>query len=80
MKFSIVKKIYTFIKPAKVVIASLGAFIAIRVIAKFDYWALILTDSLPQLPFGTKTVLSGIRRLRLAGNDFSICISQSNEI
>ena len=80
MKFPLAKKVYTGIKAIKVVIASIGALISVRVIARFDYWALILTDSLPQLPIETKAILSGIRRLRIGQKDLSICLPRSNEI
>ena len=80
MKFPVAKKLYTGIKATKVVIASIGALISVRVIARFDYWALILTDSLPQLPIETKAILSGIRRLRIGQKDLSICLPRSNEI
>ena len=80
MKFPIAKKVYTGIKTTKVVIASIGALLSVRVIARFDYWALILSDSLPQLPIETKAVLSGIRRLRIGQKDLSICLPRSNEI
>ena len=80
MKFPLAKKVYTGIKAIKVVIASIGALISVRVIARFDYWALILSDSLPQLPIETKSILSGIRRLRIGQKDLSICIPRSNEI
>jgi len=80
MKFPAAKKVYRGIKATKVVIASIGALISVRVIARFDYWALILTDSLPQLPIETKAILSGIRRLRIGQKDLSICLPRSNEI
>ena len=80
MKFPAAKKVYTGIKATKVVIASIGALISVRVIARFDYWALILTDSLPQLPIETKAILSGVRRLRIGQKDLSICLPRSNEI
>ena len=80
MKFPAAKKVYTGIKATKVVIASIAALISVRVIARFDYWALILTDSLPQLPIETKAILSGIRRLRIGQKDLSICLPRSNEI
>ena len=80
MKFPVAKKLYTGIKATKVVIASIAALISVRVIARFDYWALILTDSLPQLPIETKAILSGIRRLRIGQKDLSICLPRSNEI
>ena len=37
MKFPAAKKVYTGIKATKVVIASIGALISVRVIARFDY-------------------------------------------
>lgn len=80
MKFPVAKKIYTGVKATKVVIASIEALISVRVITRFDYWALILSDSLPQLTIETKAVLSGIRRLRIGQKDLSICLSRSNEI
>lgn len=80
MKFPAAKKVYTGVKATKVVIASIGALISVRVIARFDYWALILSDSLPQLPIETKAVLSGIRRLRIGQKDLSICLPRSNEV
>ena len=80
MKFPPAKKVYDGIKAGKVIIASIGALISVRVIARFDYWALILSDSLPQLPVDTKSVLSGIRRLRIGQKDMTVCIIQSNEI
>ena len=80
MKFPAAKKVYTGIKATKVVIASIGALISVRVIARFDYWALILSDSLPQLPIETKAILSGVRRLRIGQKDLSICLPRSNEI
>jgi len=58
MKFPAAKKVYTDVKAAKVVIASIRALVSVRVIARFDYWSLIVTDSLPQLPIETKTILS----------------------
>nr|YP_009686129.1 hypothetical protein [Halamphora americana]YP_009686184.1 hypothetical protein [Halamphora americana]QDR24931.1 hypothetical protein [Halamphora americana]QDR24933.1 hypothetical protein [Halamphora americana] len=79
-KLPIAKPIYEGIKMGKVVLASIGALVSVRVIARFDYWALIISDSLPQLPIDTKSVLSGIRRLRIGQKDMTICISQSNEI
>ena len=80
MKFPSAKKVYDGIKAGKVVIASIVAVVSVRVIARFDYWALILSDSLPQPPVDTKSVLSGIRRLRIGQKDMTICIGQSNEI
>lgn len=80
MRFPVAKNIYTGIKATKVVIASIGALISVRVIARFDYWALILADSLPQVPIETKTILSGIRRLQIGQKDLSICLPRSNEI
>jgi hypothetical protein len=80
MKFPVAKKVYTGVKAIKVVIASIGALISVRVIARFDYWALIINDSLPQLPIETKAILSGIRRLRIGQKDLSICLPRSNEV
>ena len=80
MKFPVAKKVYTGVKAVKAVIAAIGAFAAIRVLARFDYWALIINDSLPQLPIETKAILSGIRRLRMGQKDLSICLPRSNEI
>lgn len=80
MKFPAAKKVYTGFKATKVLIASVGALISVRVIARFDYWALILNDSLPQLPIQTKAILSGIRRLRIGEKELSICLPRSNEI
>ena len=47
MKFSAAKKVYKGVKATKVVTESIGALLSVRLIARFDYWALILTDSLP---------------------------------
>jgi hypothetical protein len=80
MKFPVAKKVYTGAKAIKVVIASIGAVVSVRLIARFDYWALIITDSLPQLPVDTKSVLSGLRRLRIGQKDLSICLPRSNEV
>lgn len=81
LKFPVAKKVYKGIKRIKVAIATIGAIISIRLIARFDYWALILNDSIPQLPIETKAILSGIRRLRMVEEgDLTICITRSNEI
>ena len=80
IKFPPVKKVLNGIKAAKVIIASIGALISVRVIARFDYWALIISESIPQLPIDTKAVLSGIRRLRIEQKDMTVCIVKSNEI
>lgn len=79
-KLPVVKPIYEGIKKVKVIIASIGALVSVRVIARFDYWALIVSDSLPQLPIEAKSVLSGIRRLRIGQKDMTICLLKSNEI
>ena len=79
-KFPVTKNVYTGIKRTKIIIASIGAFISVRLIARFDYWALILSDSLPQIPIETKSILSGLRRLRIGQKDLSICLPRSNEI
>lgn len=76
IKFPPVKKVLNVIKATKVIIASIGALISLRVVARFDYWALIFSDSLPQ----TRSVLSGIRRLRIGQENMTVCIGQSNEI
>lgn len=80
MKFPLAKKVYNGIKAIKIVIASILALLSVRLIARFDYWALIVNGSLPQLPIETKTILSGIRRLRMGQKELYICIPKSNEI
>jgi len=80
MRIPITKKIYRGLKALKIIIASLGAMLSVRLIARFDYWALILTDALPQLPIETRIILSGIRRLRMGKNGVHICIQQSTDI
>ena len=65
IKFSPDKKIYDGVKAGTVIIASVKVFISVRVIARFDYETLIVSDSLPQLFVYTKSVMSGIHRLRI---------------
>ena len=80
MRFPVAKKVYTAVNGIKVIIASIAALVSLGVIARFDYWALIITDSVPQLPIETKIVLSGIRRIRIGKKDLSLCILKSNEV
>ena len=80
IKFPPVKKVLDVIKTTKVIIASIGSLISLRLIARFDYWALIFSDSLPQLPIDAKVIISGIRRLRIGHENMTVCIAQSNEI
>ena len=52
---------------------------SLRLIARFNYWSLILSDSLPKLPKDTKAVISGIHRLRMGQENISVAIVHSNE-
>jgi hypothetical protein len=58
-----VKAIYDKLKTVKTVVASILGLVSMRLIARFDYWALILCDELPIISVDQKAVLSIIRRM-----------------
>nr|YP_010283264.1 hypothetical protein MKU01_pgp110 [Psammodictyon constrictum]YP_010283352.1 hypothetical protein MKU01_pgp022 [Psammodictyon constrictum]ULD16383.1 hypothetical protein [Psammodictyon constrictum]ULD16471.1 hypothetical protein [Psammodictyon constrictum] len=65
MKISVFKAVYKAVKTGKVIIASSAALARMRLIAKFDYWALILGDAIPLIGVYQKAVLASIRRMRM---------------
>lgn len=80
MKISVFKAVYNGVKTAKVIIASSAALSTMRFIARFDYWALILSDAIPLMSVGQKSVLASMRRMRMGEMHMEICTSQTNEI
>jgi hypothetical protein len=80
LKIPALRSIYGTVKTAKTVIGSLIGLASIRLIARFDYWALIFSDAIPFITIDQKAVLAGIRCMRMKINSITICIPQSNEI
>lgn len=80
LKFPALNKIYRAVKNLKQIIASVMALTTIRIVARFDYWALILCDGLPKTDIGDKIMLSSIRRMRMGMNHLEICIPRTEQI
>ena len=81
LKILMARNIYDGVKRVKVVIASVAAFASMRAIARYDYWALIISDSIPAIPIETKAVLFGIGHLRMRQEEgISVCIGRSDDI
>ena len=66
MKYPPIKKVHKMIKVSKKVIVATGGLISLGIMARSDYWAIVFSNALPQLPVDTKAKLSGIRRMRRA--------------
>lgn len=76
----VLKRIYGHAKTAKLVIAYLIGLSSIRIIARYDYWALIFSGALPTISMDQKAILAGIRRMRMGIKSVHICLPQSNNI
>ena len=76
----IVKKVYKSIQTLKTAIASAIAISALRIVARYDYWALIISDGLPTISIDQKAVLASIRRMRMGIKNISICLPQSQNV
>jgi len=63
MKISMFKAVYKVVKTGKVIIASSAALVTMRLIASFDYWALIFRDATLLISVDQKAVLASIRRM-----------------
>ena len=74
------KAVYKVVKTVKVIIASSAALVTMRLIARFDYWALILGDATPLMSVDQKAVLASIRRMRIGVMHIEVCTSQTSEI
>lgn len=72
--------LYNEIKNGKLILASFLGFCRVRLIARFDYWALIISDLIPQIPVYTRSVLSGIRRMKIGFKSMTVCNSQSKKL
>lgn len=80
LEIPMLKGIYDTIKTGKVILASMIALGSIRLIARFDYWVIILINSIPQLPINDKSVLVSICRMRMGAKYMHICLPQSNDV
>jgi hypothetical protein len=80
VKVPALRGVYKTVKTAKVIIASTIAFCSLLFLARFDYWALIISGAIPSISIDQRAVLAGIRRLRMGANDMAIIIPQSNDI
>jgi hypothetical protein len=80
MKIPMLQAVYKTVKTGKVIIASSAALAAIRLIARFDYWALIFGDAIPLISVDQKAVLASIRRMRMGVMHMNVCTPQTNEI
>lgn len=80
IKIPALKRIYDVVKTVKIMVASFVAIGSMRVIARFDYWSLIISGSMPTLNIADKSILSSIRRMRMGIPQMVICIPQSHDI
>ncbi len=80
LKIPALRNIYDVVKKVKVVLASVLAFYSLRLVARFDYWALIFSDAIPYITTDQKSVLASIRHMRMGVKYLSVCILQSNKI
>ena len=80
LKFPALKGIYGAFKNAKLIIASALALTTVRIIARFDYWALIICGALPKTDIGDKTILVGLRRMRMGISNINICMPRAEDI
>ena len=69
LKSPALKGIYNKVKIGKVILSSPIAFGSIRLIARFYYWALIISNAIPHISIDQKEVLSGIDRIQLGAKD-----------
>lgn len=51
-----------------------------RIIARFDYWSLIICGALPKTDIGDEVILAGIRRMRMGLSKINICIPRTEQI
>ena len=77
---AIAKKIYKTIKAIKTAIAATVGFAGLRIVARFDYWALIICDGLPIISADQKAVLASIRRMRMGLEGIHVCLPQTNDV
>jgi len=80
LKIPMLKDVYKAVKTVRVIIASSLALATMRLIARFDYWTLILGDASALISVDQKAALAGIRRMRMGMMHMEICASQTNEI
>lgn len=77
VKFPVLKNIYDVLKHAKIIIASTLALGAIRLVARFDYWSLIICGALPKTDLSDEVVLTSIR---MGIKDIAICMPGAEKI
>lgn len=80
VKIPMLQAVYKVVKTGKVILASSVALGTMRLIARFDYWALIFGDALALMSVDQKAALASISRMRMGVMHMEVCASQTSEI
>ena len=75
----IIKKLYNKVKTIKTIIGMILSMIGVRLIARYDYWAIIISEGLPILSVDDKAAIISIRRLRMGMKNVFVCLPQSEK-